>query len=210
MTAAYRFRGLGWFASCVGMVLGFYLVSIQVAAERNKLDALNGRIRTAERDVRALETEFDTRANMQQLERWNGDILALSAPVAAQFVRGEAQLAGVRFDAVVPAPGGEVKTAALVVPAAAPDQVVAPVAIAAAPVVAQPKAAAQVAAVARPAPAAHAVARAPSTVVASVSTPAVRRVVERPASARLQRVAMLDGDLLSDLGARARAEAGRP
>ena len=114
MTAAYRFKGLGWFAACVAVILAFYLVSLQVAAERKKLDEVNARIRVAERDIRALETEFDTRANLAQLERWNGDTLALAAPVASQFVTDEAQLASVSF---TPLPDdAEVKTAALVVP----------------------------------------------------------------------------------------------
>ena len=43
MTAAYRLKGIGWFGSCVAVVLGFYLVSLQVAAERKKLDDVNGR-----------------------------------------------------------------------------------------------------------------------------------------------------------------------
>lgn len=118
MTAAYRLKGLGWFGSCVVVALGFYLVSLQVASERKRLEQVDTRIRVAERDIRALETEFDTRANLAQLERWNGDTLALVAPGASQFVRDEAQLAAIRFD-VAPQVGGagEVRTAALVVPA---------------------------------------------------------------------------------------------
>ncbi|PAX08714.1 hypothetical protein [Sphingomonas lenta] len=194
MMAAYRLRGLGWFASCAGIVLSFYLVSLQVAGERNKLEALNGRIRAAERDIRALETEFDTRANLQQLEKWNGDILALSAPVAGQFVADERQLASALYRVpAMPGGEGEMKTAALVVPSlpVAPE-----------PMMETAKAPAGAGAVA------HAVARAPVTsngaVAAAAAPPAAR-----PASARLQRVAMIDGNLLADLGARARAEASR-
>jgi hypothetical protein len=203
MTAAYRLKGLGWFASCTAIVLGFYLVSLQVASERNKLDALNGRIRTAERDIRALETEFDTRANLQQLERWNGDILALSAPVAGQFVRSEAQLASVSFDAVAPLGGAEIKTAALVVPsmpAIAP--MAAPVVVASIPT--------QVRVAPASAPArqrvASAVADAPvtSNAVASAPASAGRRAAVKP-----QRVAMLDDNFLADLSASASAEARR-
>ena len=93
MTAAYRLKGIGWFAVLAAVALGFYLVSLQVAAERKRLDDIDGRIATARRDIRALETEFDTRANMRQLERWNGDTLALAAPTAAQFVVDDAALA---------------------------------------------------------------------------------------------------------------------
>ena len=114
MTAAYRVKGIGWFGSCVAVVLGFYLVSLQVAAERKKLDDVNGRIAAAQRDIRALETEFDTRANLVQLEKWNGDTLALTAPVAGQFVGDETQLAS--LDVTHGPTEGAIQTAALLVP----------------------------------------------------------------------------------------------
>jgi len=201
MTAAYRLRGLGWFASCSAIVLGFYLVSLQVASERNRLDALNARIRAAERDVRALETEFDTRANLQQLERWNGDVLALSSPTAGQFVRDGQQLASLRADAPVPAAAGEVRmqTAALVVPAYH-SGVPAPAAPAPAPAVAP---------VRDPAAPVRVAAATPAKVPAG-------GVGVAPARPVPQRVAMLDRELLSrdtfgDLVSGARAEAaGRP
>ena len=69
MTAAYRLKGAGWLIACVAIVLGFYLVSLRVAAERKKLEQVDVRIATAQRDIRALETEFDTRSNLSQLER---------------------------------------------------------------------------------------------------------------------------------------------
>ncbi|WP_375402941.1 hypothetical protein [uncultured Sphingomonas sp.] len=228
MTAAYRFKGLGWFASCTAIVLGFYLVSLQVASERNKLDALNGRIRTAERDIRALETEFDTRANLQQLERWNGDILALSAPVAGQFVRHEAQLASVRFDGPAPLSGAEMKTAALVVPSMpAIEPIAAPVVVASIPArvpvasASTPTPARQRIAfvVAKAATTAKMVASAPKRIArpdlvrpqasVAVASDSASVSTERRPSAKPQRVAMLDGDLLSDLTSRARDEAGR-
>lgn len=199
MMAAYRLRGLGWFAGCAAMVLGFYLVSLQVAHERNRLEGLNRQIRTAERDIRALETEFDTRANLQQLEKWNGDILALSAPTASQFVRDGAQLASVRFNggSVPSGPGGiggEMKAAVLVVPSL-PDATPAPQLAAA---TAAPSQAAAPTRAARP-----------SVAVAHVEVKAAVAPASRPAVARMQRVAMLDGGLLSDLSASARAEASR-
>ncbi|MDD1452564.1 hypothetical protein NHF48_019165 [Sphingomonas sp. H160509] len=116
MTAAYRMKGVGWFGGCVAVVLGFYLVSLQVAAERKKLEAVNGQIRSAQRDIRALETEFDTRGNLAQLERWNGDTLALSAPTAGQFVVSEAALAALDVNSLR---ADGVQTAALLVPSGA-------------------------------------------------------------------------------------------
>jgi len=97
VTAAYRMRGLGWFLAVVVVVLGFYLVSLQVASERKHLDDVNRAIAQTQRQIRGLDTEFDTRANLAQLERWNGNVLALSAPTAGQFLPGETQLALVDF-----------------------------------------------------------------------------------------------------------------
>lgn len=119
MTAAYRLKGIGWFGAGVAVVLGFYLVSLQVAGERKKLELINRRIIAAERDIRALETEFDTRANLVQLEKWNGDTLALSAPTAGQFVTDETALAALDVTGM-PGEGAQVRTAVLVVPSGVP------------------------------------------------------------------------------------------
>ena len=96
MTVAKRFQGLGWFAAGVVMALAFYLVSLGVAAERAKLKSREAEIAQARRDIRQLETEFQTRANLAQLERWNGEVLSLSAPRPEQFMHNVAELAGLR------------------------------------------------------------------------------------------------------------------
>lgn len=197
MRAVQRLKGLGWLFSCVVVVLGCYMVSLSVANERNKLARMNLKIALAERDLRALGTEFDTRANMVQLERWNGEVLSLTAPTAAQFVRDETQFASL---VRTPGAGPEVKMAALVVPAG-----VTPIQIANAAAVAV------VAATPAPAPAVAKVAvvqEAPAPVVAVVRTAA--------AETKAKAVAMLDRKLLSDAtlgdimsGARAEAARGR-
>lgn len=194
MTAAYRLKGIGWFAIVVAVALAFYLVSLRVAAERKRLDDVNGRVAAAERDIRALETEFDTRANLVQLERWNGDTLSLAAPTAGQYVRDAAQLAAID----VTAGGASVRTAALVVPSIAPTAAPSPLVAGQAPV--------QVAAVAPSLdPAASAtVVRAVALDPAPPSLPVralarlagVGRAIQPVARAR--QVAMLDGKLLSD------------
>jgi hypothetical protein len=119
MMATHRLKGLGWLASCAFVAIGFYLVSLQVAAERKRLEKLDARIVSAKRDIRALETEFDVRANLTQLERWNGDTLALTVPTAQQFVRSEIALASLSPNAppATPASGdGAIRNAALIVP----------------------------------------------------------------------------------------------
>ncbi|KQM73493.1 hypothetical protein [Sphingomonas sp. Leaf20] len=211
MTAAYRLKGVGWFGGCVAVVLGFYLVSLQVAAERKKLEAVNGQIRFAERDIRALETEFDTRANLVQLERWNGDTLALSAPTAGQFVASESALAALDVNQI--GNRGTIQTAQLLVPSM---PVIAPVAAPAAVPAAVTNVGVQTAAVAA--------ALKPVVIRASVQMPksAEAAIVRAASTERLaavakvrpQAVAMLDRKLLSDttLGSilnGARAEAGR-
>ncbi|MEG3144812.1 hypothetical protein U1839_09110 [Sphingomonas sp. RT2P30] len=117
---AYAWKSLGWFAASVAVALGFLLVPLQVAAERKKLDKTTALIAAAHRDIRALETEFDTRANLAQLEQWNGDTLRLTAPVSGQYVSDEAALASLDLRQQQPLPAGAgqptAQMASLVVP----------------------------------------------------------------------------------------------
>jgi hypothetical protein len=200
MMAAHKLKGLGWFGGCTVVALGFYLVSLQVAAERKKLEQLDAKIAAAERDIRALETEFDTRASLAQLERWNGDTLALVAPTAAQFMHSDAQLARVSFRPRTPGANG-IRTAALVVPAYV-AQVQAPTITPAAPSAAAISVAVPAKATTRP------------TVAVLASARQVSRPVARPIAHKVQTVAMLEGGLLSDttlgdLVSGARSEARR-
>ncbi|HSI18331.1 MAG TPA: hypothetical protein VK980_11210 [Sphingomonas sp.] len=112
---AYAWKSLGWFTAIVAVALGFLLVPLQVAAERKKLDKTVAQIGAAHRDIRALETEFDTRANLAQLEQWNGDTLRLTAPVAGQYITDEAALASLDLRGTQPGEGGA-QMASLVVP----------------------------------------------------------------------------------------------
>lgn len=208
MTATYRLKGLGWLAICVIAALSFYMVSLKVSVERKKLETVNHEIAEAHRDIRSLQTEFATRANLAQLEQWNGQVLALTAPTPAQYLPGEQALASLTPGDT---PGeAEVQTAQLVIPtlpavlpppdAAEPDVQ---------PAAAQPPAPTQVAA-AKPA-------RAPASVPASVEvasrsdagrmTSVMHDVIARAAQparhtvaerARSEAVAMLDRKLLSD------------
>jgi len=95
---AQRFRPLGWAAGVATAACGLYLVSLQVAAERGKLEAVEAQIASAKRDLRQLQTELGTRASLRQLEAWNGEVLSLAAPKAAQFVSEPAQLVALNLD----------------------------------------------------------------------------------------------------------------
>ena len=195
-------KSLGWFLAGVAVALGFLLVPLQVAAERKRLDRTAADIIRAKRDIRALETEFDTRANLAQLDKWNAETLGLVAPAADQFVADESALASIE-----PTQRGTAPQMASVVPAAPAavamsQQPVIQPAVATAVAPAAPRAAAAAAAPAqRVAPVSGAVA-AP---VARTAMASVSRERPRAAVALLDR-ALLDDSVIGDLRSSARAE----
>jgi hypothetical protein len=89
---AQRFRPVGWVAGIALAATALYLVSLQVASERGRLEEIDRKIAVTKREIRQLQTEMGTRASLRQLERWNGEVLALSAPQAGQYLSGEAAL----------------------------------------------------------------------------------------------------------------------
>jgi hypothetical protein len=89
---AQRFRPVGWVAGVALAATALYLVSLQVATERGRLEEIDRKIAATKREIRQLQTEMGTRASLRQLERWNGEVLALSAPQAEQYLSGEAAL----------------------------------------------------------------------------------------------------------------------
>jgi hypothetical protein len=202
-------KSLGWFLASVAVALGFLLVPLQVAAERKKLDRTIVEIARAEREIRALETEFDTRANMAQLDKWNAEKLGLVAPSAGQFVADEAALAALEpsspnapqmasFKPLAPLPAADAVdgttaspvAVASVSPKAAPASVPATrTQTATLPAPASPRA--------KPTRDAAPVGR---TAMASVAPPKPRAAV-----AMLDR-ALLDDSMLGDLRSGARAE----
>ena len=93
---ARGFKPVAWVAAIGTAALGCYMLSLQVAAERAELAAIEGRIVQTRQSIRSLQTELGTRGRLQQLEQWNADVLALSAPVANQFLESNVSLA--RFD----------------------------------------------------------------------------------------------------------------
>jgi hypothetical protein len=131
MMAVQGFKGLGWFLCGVVVAPACYLVNSYGAAEQARLNATKLAIVQAQRDIRSLETEFNTRANMAQLERWNGEVLALAAPAPQQYLASETALAS------LDQPAADIQLAALVVPTAAPAAPVAAPAMASVAVPAQ-------------------------------------------------------------------------
>lgn len=123
--AVHGFKGLGWFICGAIVAPACYMVTSHGAAERARLKSVESAIIQARKDIRGLETEFDTRANLAQIERWNGDVLAMAAPAPQQYLASVSGLAA--LDQQPQGDGARVETASLVIPAgASPVQAVAP------------------------------------------------------------------------------------
>jgi hypothetical protein len=90
------FKPVGWVAAVGGAALSCYMLSLNVAAERAEVAKLERQILMAKQDIRTLQTELGTRGRLQQLEHWNAEVLALSAPTSAQFLDDAVTLA--RFE----------------------------------------------------------------------------------------------------------------
>ncbi len=101
--SAHGFKSVFMVASVAGAALGCYLVSLNVASERAKLEQVESKIVLAQRDIRVLQTEIGTRGRLAQLERWNVGFIRLSAPTADQFLEGGFQLATMTKPAPKPA-----------------------------------------------------------------------------------------------------------
>jgi len=106
-----RFRPLLWVAGATVATTSLYLISLQVASEHKKLDAINLKILATQNEVAQLNTQFVTRASQRQLEQWNGATLALTAPRARQYLRDASQLD--RFDPASLNNKADVPTAAM-------------------------------------------------------------------------------------------------
>ncbi|HEX8654175.1 MAG TPA: hypothetical protein VF693_03000, partial [Allosphingosinicella sp.] len=134
---ARSFKSVVWVAGVGAAALGCYMLSLQVAAERSELAKVEQRIVRARQTIRDLQTELGTRGRLSQLEQWNSEVLALSAPVAGQFVDNEVVLARLETrsngelaegapvrmasaETAAPSPAPQVRTAAA--PAPAPER----------------------------------------------------------------------------------------
>lgn len=190
MMIARRLRPLGWAVAIGTAAVSFYLVSLRVADERGALDKVERQIANTNHDIRQLRTELKTRASMRQLERWNGDVLALSAPSAGQYLQ-VAQLG--RVDAI---PDGD------------PAKLNIPQTVRLAsyePKPAEPAAAAVVTAAVAPVAKPKPVAAAPATRTAQADLPPPTRVAKlddaaATAAKRRQRSELLAGRLVDNGG----------
>lgn len=90
---AQRLRSVGWIAMllvCASLVM---VLAFRVNALRSQVHQSDMRIVALKQETMYLETEFETRANQQQLKAWNDVEFGYVAPGAAQFLDNERQLA---------------------------------------------------------------------------------------------------------------------
>lgn len=93
MVPRNRLASIGWafvLAIAAAMVLG---LTFKVNSVKGEVRLAERRIVALEREKLMLETEFETRANQQQLADWNDVDFGYVAPKAAQYVESERQLA---------------------------------------------------------------------------------------------------------------------
>jgi hypothetical protein len=136
------FKSVLWVGAVGSAALSCYMVSLRVATERADLARVQGQIVDAKRDIRSLQTELGTRGRLTQLEDWNTNVLALSAPASNQFVKDGFALARLQtHEPTVEERNSEVRLASAETGAAAPAPETKPAAATAAAEPAKAKAA---------------------------------------------------------------------
>ncbi len=88
-----RMNKIGWAAILVVCVTLYVALHIRVNAVKSEVRRAEDRIVVLQREKIMLETEFQARANQQQLAMWNDVEFGYKAPTADQFLSGERQLA---------------------------------------------------------------------------------------------------------------------
>lgn len=88
-----RLRQIGWAAVFIVCLAAFMLLTFRVNAVKADVQHAERSIVQLERTKTLLETEFQTRANQQQLSDWNDVEFGYRAPRANQYLENERQLA---------------------------------------------------------------------------------------------------------------------
>ncbi len=106
MVTGSRLRQIGWVVALTICTIVFVALTFRVNAVKSEVRLAERHIVSLERDKQILETEFETRANQQQLANWNKVEFGYSAPRAEQYLESERQLAqlGLSRDASAPEP----------------------------------------------------------------------------------------------------------
>ena len=93
MGSGSRLRQIGWMVALSICAAFFMALTFRVNAVKSEVRLAEREIIALERERILLETEFQTRANQQQLADWNRIEFGYRAPDASQYVENERQLA---------------------------------------------------------------------------------------------------------------------
>lgn len=93
LTPGSRLRQASWIAVLLVCFALFIALTLKVNAVKSDVRLAERKIVALERQKLLLETEFETRANQQQLAAWNTVDFGYRAPGADQFLETERQLA---------------------------------------------------------------------------------------------------------------------
>jgi len=88
-----RLHSIGWAAVLLACLAVTLALTFRVNAVKSQVRLTERQIVAARQDKLLLETEFETRANQQQLRSLNDVEFGYQAPTAAQYLEGERQLA---------------------------------------------------------------------------------------------------------------------
>lgn len=88
-----RMRSIGWAAVLLTCFTFTVVLTFKVNAVKSQVRLAERQIVSIKQDKLLLETEFETRANQQQLRSLNEVEFGYQAPAAGQYLEGERQLA---------------------------------------------------------------------------------------------------------------------
>ncbi|MEN9925309.1 hypothetical protein ACQKOE_08480 [Novosphingobium sp. NPDC080210] len=88
-----RMRSIGWAAVLLVCLTFTVVLTFKVNAVKSQVRLAERQILAVKQDKLLLETEFQTRANQQQLRALNEVEFGYQAPAAGQYLEGERQLA---------------------------------------------------------------------------------------------------------------------
>lgn len=104
MTVGSRMRQIGWAVVLSVCLAGFVVLTFRVNAVKSEVRLAERKIIALERENLLLETEFETRANQQQLAHWNRVEFGYQTPRADQFLDNRRELAALGLPRAVGGP----------------------------------------------------------------------------------------------------------
>jgi hypothetical protein len=104
IVTANRLRSIGWIALLLLCGALLMVLAFRVNALRSQVHRAEAKIVALKQEKMYLETEFETRANQQQLKAWNDVEFGYVAPTAGQYLENERQLASLSMPADPGAP----------------------------------------------------------------------------------------------------------